>query len=315
MTNRLITFSKGGNPIRKATPLAPLLRETAAVSIHDTTIQCKFDLPDDLWSVEIDNSQIKQVFQNLLSNAREAMPNGGIVHVRASNIVVSDSDKLPLKEGKYVQWSVEDHGVGISREHREKLFEPYFTTKQKTDSTGIGLGLAMCYAIIKKHDGFIAVESEPLKGTTVNVNLPATPLNGRPNDDREEASAVNREKILVMDHDEVMRDAAGIMLNFLGYTSDFARNGEEAIRYYETAWVMHHPYLAVILDSTGPEDQGVENILQALLKLNPHVKAIIAGGDAHHPMLAEFQMYGFSGTVARPYAIDTLKATLGHLQL
>ena len=315
LTNRLITFSKGGNPIRKATPLAPLLRETAAMSIHDATIQCKFDLPDDLWSVEIDDSQIKQVFQNLLSNAWEAMSDGGIVHVCANNIVVSASDKLPLKEGKYVKWSVQDHGVGISREHREKLFEPYFTTKQKSDSTGIGLGLAMCYAIVKKHDGYIAVESEPQMGTTVDVYLPGAPVNGYSNNNEEESSAVSREKILVMEHDEVMRDAAGIMLNFLGYSSDFAQNGEEAIRYYETAWVTHHPYIAVVLDSTAHGGQGVENILQTLLKLNPHVKAIIAGGDAHHPMLAEFRMYGFSGAVARPYTIDTLKATLGHLQL
>jgi signal transduction histidine kinase len=315
LTNRLITFSKGGNPIRKATSLAPLLRETAAISIQDATIQCSFDLPGDLWPVEIDDSQIKQVFQNLLSNAWEAMPDGGIVYIRAYNTVVSASDKLPLTSGKYVKWSVQDHGVGISKEHREKLFEPYFTTKQKSASTGIGLGLAMCYAIVKKHDGYITVESEPRMGTTVHVYLPAASLNGHSDNDRDDACTVNWEKILVMDHDEVMRDAAGIMLNFLGYASDFARNAEEAIRYYETAWLTNHPYIAVILDSTTPENQGAENILQTLRKLNPHIKAVIAGGDAHHPMPADYQIYGFSGTTARPYTIDTLKTTLDHLQL
>jgi PAS domain S-box-containing protein len=314
LTNRLITFSKGGNPIRKTVPLAPLLRETAAMTIQDTTIQYQFDLPDDLWNVDMDDSQMKQVVQNLLSNAREAMPSGGIVHIRAKNIVVSASDKLPLREGKYVKWSVEDHGVGIPMEHREKLFEPYFTTKQKSDSTGIGLGLAMCYAIVKKHDGFITVQSEPRVGTILDVYLPAARMNGYLENNNADESALSREKILVMDHEEVMRDAAGIMLHFLGYACDFARNGEEALRYYRTALEMKQPYTAVILDSKVPGEQGVENILQALLNINPQVKAIIAGGDIHHPLLTEFRTHGFSGAVVRPYTIDDLKAALNPQQ-
>jgi PAS domain S-box-containing protein len=314
LTNRLITFSKGGNPIRKTVPLAPLLRETAAMTIQDTTIQYQFDLPDDLWNVDMDDSQMKQVVQNLLSNAREAMPSGGIVHIRAKNIVVSASDKLPLREGKYVKWSVEDHGVGIPMEHREKLFEPYFTTKQKSDSTGIGLGLAMCYAIVKKHDGFITVQSEPRVGTILDVYLPAARMNGYLENNNADESALSREKILVMDHEEVMRDAAGIMLHFLGYACDFARNGEEALRYYRTALEMKQPYTAIILDSKVPGEQGVENILQALLNINPQVKAIIAGGDIHHPLLTEFRTHGFSGAVVRPYTIDDLKAALNPQQ-
>ena len=309
LTNRLITFSKGGNPIRKSTPLVPLLQETAATTINDTNISCQFDLPDDLWNVDIDDSHIRQVIRNLLINAREAMPNGGIVHIRAKNIVVSSGDSLPLREGKYVKWSVEDHGVGIPMEHLEKLFEPYFTTKQKSDSTGIGLGLAMCYAIIKKHDGFITVQSEPQVGTIVDVYLPEAKTNSYSENNKTDVSAVGREKILVMDHDAVMRNAAEIMLHFLGYDCDFARNPENALRYYRTALEANRPYTAVILDSTTPE--GVENILQSLRQINPHVKAIIAGEDIHHhPLLAEFRSQGFSGGVIRPYTIDDLKAAL-----
>lgn len=314
LTNRLITFAKGGNPIRKATLLAPLLREAAAMTIQDITIQCQFDLSDDLWYVDMDDSQIRQVVQSLLSNAREAMPSGGIVHIRAKNIVISASDKLPLREGKYVKWSVEDHGVGISMEHQEKLFEPYFTTKQKSDSTGIGLGLAMCYAIIKKHDGFITVQSEPQVGTIVDVYLPAARMNGYLENNNADESAVSREKILVMDHEEVMRDAAGIMLHFLGYDCDFARDHEEALRYYRKAWETNRPYTAVILDSTAPGEQGVENILLALLNMNPQVKTIITGEDIHHPLLAEFRSQGFSGAVVRPYTIDDLKRVLNPQQ-
>jgi PAS domain S-box-containing protein len=312
LTNRLITFSKGGNPIRKTVPLAPLLRETAAMTIQDTTIQYQFDLPDDLWNVDMDDSQMKQVVQNLLSNAREAMPSGGIVHIRAKNIVVSASDKLPLREGKYVKWSVEDHGVGIPMEHREKLFEPYFTTKQKSDSTGIGLGLAMCYAIVKKHDGFITVQSEPRVGTTVDVYLPAARMSDYLGINNNDLTAAYREYILVMDHEEVMRDAAGIMLHFLGYACDFARNGEEALRYYRAALETNQPYTAVILGSTTFGDEGVETIMQALLNMNPQVKTIIAGGDVHHPLLTEYRTHGFSGAIVRPYTIDDLKAALNH---
>ena len=308
LTKRLITFSKGGNPIRKTAPLAPLLRETAAMTIRDTAIQYQFDLPDDLWNVDIDDSQMKQVVRNLLSNAWEAMPDGGIVYIRANNIVVSSGDRLPLREGKYVKWSVEDHGVGIPMEHWEKLFEPYFTTKQKSDSTGIGLGLAMCYAIVKKHDGLITVQSEHRVGTVVDVYLPAAPANGYLENDNADESTAGIQKILVMDHDEVMRDAAEIMLHFLGYDCDFARNPEEALRYYRTALEANRPYSTVILDSTAPE--GVKSILQVLQQMNPLITAIVACGDDNHPLLTDFRMHGFSGVVIRPYTTDGLRAVL-----
>jgi signal transduction histidine kinase len=310
LTKRLITFSKGGNPTRKPAPLAPLLRETAAMAIRDTEIQYQFDLPDDLWNVDMDGSQMKQVVQNLLSNAREAMPNGGIVHLRAKNVVVSSGDRLPLIEGQYVKWSVEDHGVGISVEHREKLFEPYFTTKQKSDSTGIGLGLAMCYAIVKKHDGCITVQSEPQVGTIVDVYLPATRMNGHL-ENNHAAAPVSRDKILVMDHDEVMRDAAEIILHFLDYDCDIARDFEEVLRDYRKAWETGRHYTAVILDSTVPE--GAANILQALRQMNPQVKAIVAGEDIDQPTWEAFRSKGFTGAVIRPYTIDDLRTALDQL--
>jgi DNA-binding NtrC family response regulator len=138
-------------------------------------------------------------------------------------------------------------------------------------------------------------------------------MNGYLENNNADESALSREKILVMDHDEVMRDAAGIMLHFLGYACNFARNGEEAFRFYRMAWETNQPYTAVILDSNTPGEQGVENILQALLNVNPQVKAIIAGGDVHHPLLTEYRTHGFSGAVIRPYTIDDLKAVLCQL--
>jgi signal transduction histidine kinase len=307
LTNRLITFSKGGNPIRKAAPLAPLLRETAA-TLHDSNIPCQFDLPDGLWNVDMDESQIQQVVRNLLNNAREAMPDGGMLHIHAENRVVSAGDNLPLKEGKYVKWSVIDQGIGIPREHLEKLFEPYFTTKQKSGSMGIGLGLAMSYAIVKKHDGLITVKSEPLMGTKVDVYLPAAREEGPFISHEGVLTASFSEEILVMDHDPIMRDAAEIMLHFLGYGGDVARNPEETLACYRAALEVNRPYTAVILDSTAPE--GLGNILQALKQLNPGIKVLIAGGSDQDDLLTNFREHGFSGVVIRPYAIDDLKAAL-----
>ncbi|MFH1080384.1 MAG: ATP-binding protein [Pseudomonadota bacterium] len=307
LTNRLITFSKGGNPIRKTTSLVPLLREAAAMTAHDTKISYKFYLPDDLWNVDIDDGQIKHVVRNLLNNAREAIPEGGIIHINAENIVISADDNLSLKEGRYVKWSVEDHGIGIPKEHMERIFEPYFTTKQKSGSTGIGLGLAISYAIVKKHDGLITMQSEPKVGTIVDVYLPEAKTSSYLESNNADVSAVGREKILVMDHDAVMRDAAEIMLHFLGYDCDFARNLEDALRYYRTALEENQPYTAVIIDSTAPE--GLENILQVLRQTNPQIKAIVAGEDIRH-LSAEFRPQGFSGGVIRPYTIDGLKAAL-----
>lgn len=308
LTNRLVTFSQGGNPIRKATPLAPLLRETSATTFSETDAPCQFDLPEDLWLVDIDERQIRQVVKNLLKNAREAMPGGGMIVIRAENVVVSTGDNLPLKAGQYVKWSVVDSGIGIPREHLEKLFEPYFTTKQKSGSTGIGLGLAMSYAVVKKHDGLITVKSEQQRGTTVDVYLPALQDNDSFIRNDKDISEYGSERVLVMDSDAVMRDAAEIMLHFLGYNGDFARNPEEALQYYRSALAANRPYRAVILDSTAPE--GVESILEALKELHPQVQAIVAGGNANLPSGMDVRGHGFHGAVVRPYTIDDLRAAL-----
>ena len=316
LANRLITFAQGGNPVRKVASIAALLRETAALPLQDSNVHCNFDLPDDLWPVEIDDKQMKQVVKNLISNAREAMPNGGVVYVRAQNVTVFGSDSLPLKEGKYVKWSVEDHGTGIAEEHRERIFDPYFTTKQKSDTTGIGLGLAICYSIVKKHDGFIAVHSEQQVGTTVDVYLPAAEAESLAGEGAAaEDSALRRKRILVMDHDPVMRDVMGIMLNFLGYASEFAKDDEEAVRLFKRAVDDQQPFAASILEAAAPESKGAEETLRSLLKMDPQAKAVIAGNDPRQPVMSEFRRHGFSAAVARPYSMDTLKIVLNDLQL
>jgi PAS domain S-box-containing protein len=173
LTKRLLTFATGGDPVRTIMPLPPLLRDTVAAALKDTPITAQFDLPDDLPAVAIDEGQIKQVIANLVVNAKEAMSQGGTLAVRGENILVSARDSGPMREGRYVKVSLRDTGVGIPAENLARIFDPYFSTKDTYSRKGLGLGLAVCYSVIKKHDGLITVDSEAGKGTTYDIYLPA----------------------------------------------------------------------------------------------------------------------------------------------
>jgi signal transduction histidine kinase len=172
LSKRLITFATGGDPLKKVMPLAALLTETVTAMLKGTTIRAAFDLPDDL-SVAVDEGQMKQVFNNLVVNAKEAMPNGGTLTVRGENISISAQDRVPVREGNYVKISIRDAGAGIPEENLARIFDPYYTTKDTYARKGLGLGLAVCYSVIKRHDGLITVESEVGKGTTFYIYLPA----------------------------------------------------------------------------------------------------------------------------------------------
>jgi len=169
LTLQLLTFSEGGDPVRKSVAIADLIREVTGFAVRGSRIKFFFSLPEDLWPADVDESQISQVIQNLIINADHAMPKGGTITISCENVVVAAPSKLPLRQGNYVRINVRDHGVGIPREHLSKIFDPYFTTKKK----GSGFGLAMAYAIISQHSGHILAESEPGKGTTFIIYLPA----------------------------------------------------------------------------------------------------------------------------------------------
>ncbi len=175
LAHRLITFAKGGYLLRRETTIAPILRETVANVLADSNIQCHFSIADDLWSSEVDDEQIQRVIRNIVLNAREAMPEGGIMDVAAENVTTQAKGGLPLNEGNYLKVSIRDRGVGISKENLSKIFDPYYTTKTARGQRGIGLGLAVCYSIVKNHGGLMTVESEPGFGTTFHVYLPAFP--------------------------------------------------------------------------------------------------------------------------------------------
>ena len=302
LSQQLLTFAKGGAPVKKLFSVAELLTESTAFTCVGSPVKCETTFPENLWSIEADPGQIGQVFQNLTINAIQAMPTGGTIKVWAENLTLGTESDLPLSAGRYIKISVRDQGMGIPAEHLPRIFDPYFTTKQK----GSGLGLASAYAIIKKHHGHIAVESKPGVGTTFHIYLPAVEQQVTPQPEEDRELLVGKGKILVMDDEEMVREVLGRMLARLGYEAEFARDGGEAIEMFVQAQGSGQAFAAVILDLTVPGGMGGKETMARLLEIDPQVKAIVSSGYSDDPIMADFQKYGFSGVIAKPYRISEL---------
>ncbi len=302
LTQQLLTFAKGGVPVKRTVSLAGIIKEAAGFALRGSRSIYEFSLPLDLCAVEADEGQMSQVIHNLIINADQAMPAGGKVDMRCENVIIGPGDGLPLKAGTYVKLSVQDQGIGIPREHFTRIFDPYFTTKQK----GSGLGLATTYSIVKRHDGHITVESELGIGTVFHVYIPAAG-GCRPEREHEEgAPAPGTGRILVMDDEEMIRDVAGEMLARLGYEVEFAAKGEEAVACYAAARQSERPFDAVIMDLTIPGGMGGREAIQKLREIDPGVKAIVSSGYSNDPIMARFREAGFRGVVSKPYTVTSL---------
>ncbi|MBM3235800.1 response regulator [Candidatus Poribacteria bacterium] len=315
LTQQLLTFSKGGAPIKKTESITELIKDSAEFALRGSNVKCEFFIPDDIWPVEIDKGQISQVINNLIINADQAMLGGGIIKVRVENVAPVGAMRpcqavaehaLPIKEGKYVKIEIEDEGIGIPKEHLSKIFDPYFTTKQK----GSGLGLATSHSIIKRHDGYIAVESELGVGTTFYIYLPASSKQIFSTKEFEERPVLGKGRILVIDDEEAVRNVAGSMLKHIGYEVEFAKDGVEALELYQKAEASGQPYDAVIVDLTIPGGMGGEQVIKKLLEIDPNVKAIVSSGYSTDAIMSNFKQYGFSGVVTKPYRIAELGETL-----
>ena len=237
-----------------------LLKDSASFALRGSNVKCIFSIPDDLWQVDIDEGQINRVIQNLVINAQQAMPEGGIIDLRAENWVLEKTSPLPLKEGKYVKISIEDHGVGIPKEHLSRIFDPFFSTKQK----GSGLGLTISYSIIKDHDGYIGVESKLGEGTRFDIYLPALERKIPEKRVSEERPIEGKGRVLLMDDEKLVLDVARQMLETLGYEVETAKDGAEAISLYREAKDSGSPFDVVILDLTVPGGMGGKEAIEKL---------------------------------------------------
>jgi len=302
LTQQLLTFAKGGAPVKKAASLAELTQDAASFALTGSNVGCEFDLAPDLWTIQIDPGQISQVVNNLIINANQAMPEGGIVEVAARNLTVELGHTSPLPAGRYVRLTVKDHGIGIPPDHIPNVFDPYFTTKQK----GSGLGLAVCYSIVRAHEGLIFADSNLGEGTTFDVYLPAGEADQLGMDLDEALPLQGSGRILVMDDEEAIRSLAHNMLSFLGYKADCVADGKEAIRLFREAHRAGTSYAAVILDLTVPGGTGGVKTLRTLKTIDPQVKAIVSSGYSNDPVMADFKAHGFLAAVPKPYRVRDL---------
>jgi len=313
LTKRLITFSRGDEPWRKLTFLTPLLKRAADFSLVGTAVRFSYLIPDDLWPVNIDEGQIWQVIRNLVMNAGEAMPAGGIITVTAENVNIDEFTNLPLAEGSYVRWSVADQGTGIPTEHLPRIFDPYFTTKGMGPKQGMGLGLAICFSIIRKHGGFITVDSKPGTGTAFYIYLPAFPTKSQQDAAIVDSRLTRKYRILVMDDEEDIRDIFSKLLTHLGYDAELAEDGNEAVAKFRIARDKELPFSAVILDLTVKNGLGGKLTLKKLLQIEPDLKAIITTSYADDPIVTRYRYYGFAAALVKPFTLRELQDSLNTL--
>lgn len=309
LSMQLLTFSKGGVPIRKTASIEEIIRDSARFALKGSNVKCDISVENKLSPVEIDVGQINQVLNNLIINASQAMPDGGIISIVCESVSVSKRDKLHLKKGKYIRIKISDTGFGISKEVLEKIFDPYFTTK----NTGSGLGLSITYSIVKKHDGHIDVESKSGVGTVFTIYFPVSSNKLEKGNSQKDEVVCGQGRILIMDDEEIVRNVASRILTRLGYKVDFAVNGCEAIEKYKAALKTNYPFNAVIMDLTIPGGMGGKDAIRELLKIDPNVKAIVASGYSNDPVIANFKEYFFCDVIAKPYNAKELSKVLGQV--
>ena len=306
LTQRLLTFSKGGLPIKKILDIANLIEESTKFVLAGSKAKSIIQRAAGLWAIEADEGQINQVLNNIIFNADQAMPEGGIINIQVENYLADIDNLQSLNPGKYVKVSITDQGIGIPSEHLLKIFDPYFTTKKR----GSGLGLATAFSIVKNHNGKIEVVSELGKGSTFTVYLPATEAAAEVPEHVSEEQPLGEGRVLVVDDEKIVREVVVEMIRRLGYEVNAVKDGREAIAQYRKSLAANQPYAAIIMDLIIPGGMGGKEAISQLLTIDPDANVIVSSGYSTDPIMSNFSQYGFKGVVAKPYDLYELGKVL-----
>ena len=303
LTRQLLTFSKGGEPVKKVAAIDEVIRDSADFVLRGSNVRCEFSFSKDLWPAEIDTGQISQVIQNLVLNGSQAMPTGGIIDIDCLNYCRDSNSIIPVKPGNYIKITIKDKGVGIPKELLENIFDPYFTTKQK----GSGLGLAITHSIISKHDGYMTVDSEPGQGAIFTIYLPASKGKQTVHLKKSvEPHTAGQSKIIIMDDEKMVREIVQEMLSNVGYEVVAAKDGNETLQLYQKAKNDGKPFDLIIMDLTIPGGMGGKDAVKEIHKIDPETKVIVSSGYSNDPVMANFSEYGFCAAMVKPFQMREL---------
>ncbi|MBF0329628.1 MAG: response regulator [Nitrospirae bacterium] len=306
LTHKLLTVAGVAEPQKKNISVAGLIKDTTALTASFSSAVCEYRMQDGLWQISADEAQLRQVIQNIVVNAFESVSDKGVIRIKAENVSVVEGGSLPLVAGHYVKISIEDNGCGISEENLPKIFDPYFTTKGMSSRKGRGLGLAAAFSIVMSHSGFITMDSTVGVGTVCTVYLPAAYK------DRDEQTKVGG-RALVMDDDEIVREVAGDMLALIGFDVSFALKSDELMKIYMEAAASGKPFDIVIMDVNIPDDGGAEKAISSLRAFNPAARAVVSSGNPKDKIMTNFEEYGFSGALAKPFKMSEITALVKKL--
>ncbi len=306
LTKQLLTFSKGGEPIARPIDARSVVMDASEFAAHGSDVVLEWDFDPNLKKAQADEGQLFQVISNLIINARQAMPRGGTISIRGGNHRQDQSDPLPLAVGDYVMIAVADEGVGIPKEMLSRIFDPYFTTK----STGTGLGLTIVHSIVKRHGGFIDVESEVGKGTVFTIYLPAAKGGDQGPQEAPLPPTPQEGRLLLIDDEEQILEVSGELLRGYGYDVDVATTGEQGLAMFETALKAGKPYGLVIMDLTIRGGMGGKETNHILKRNHPWASTVVSSGYSNDPVMANFRSYEFDGVVEKPYSIERMVRTI-----
>ncbi len=307
LTRQLLTFTRGGLPVPSSVPLRDLMSRAVGFSLRGSNVEYCIEMADDLHAVNVDESQMYQVFSNLAINARQAMPNGGTLRIKAEETHLDDASMIPVDAGSYIRVIVSDEGCGIDESIRNRIFDPFFSTKQ----VGRGIGLASSHSIMRRHGGHIEIDPTPGLGASFVLHLPAVEKGKTPaQKTRPKVQFNTLGPVLIMDDEESVLTVAGRMLKYLGVSASFARTGEIAVELFSNAHREGKPFSAVILDLTVRGGMGGLQAVQEILKIEPNAIVFASSGYAENAVMAHSEEYGFCGSIPKPYTVTTLRHKL-----